>query len=58
MENILNTVPQVAERINDGIDALRYAEEQTMKDKSIDYSKWDMEGLASIGLNRPRNRYL
>ena len=42
---------------NHCIDALRYALERSMKNKFIDYSKWDMEGLVSIGLNRPRNRY-
>ena len=55
-----NILRDIEKANDDGIDALRYAEEQTMKDKSIDYSKWDMEGLvnASIGLNRPSNRYL
>jgi phage terminase large subunit len=55
-----NILRDIEKANDDGIDALRYAEEQTMKNKSIDYSKWDMEGLvnASIGLNHPRNRYL
>ena len=49
-----NILRDIEKKNDDGIDALRYAEEQTMKNKSIDYSKWDFEGLASI---QPRNRY-
>jgi phage terminase large subunit len=50
-----NILRDIEKANDDGIDALRYAEEQTMKNKSIDYSKWDFEGLASI---QPRKRYL
>lgn len=49
-----NILRDIEKANDDGIDALRYAEEQTMKNKSIDYSKWDFEGLASI---QPRKRY-
>ncbi len=47
-----NILRDIEKANDDGIDALRYAEEQTMKNKSIDYSKWDMAGLASIGFRR------
>ena len=55
-----NILRDIEKANDDGIDDLRYAEEQTMKRKSIDYSKWkqeNMEGTVNY-LIQPRNRYI
>lgn len=55
-----NILRDIEKANDDGIDALRYAEEQTMKSKSIDYSKWRTENMESTVnyLIQPRNRYI
>ena len=40
-----NILRDIEKANDDGIDALRYAEEQTMKSKSIDYSKWNYNNM-------------
>jgi phage terminase large subunit len=44
-----NILRDIAKAHDDGIDALRYAEESTMKNKSIDYSKWNYENMRIWG---------
>ena len=54
-----NILRDVEKKNDDGIDAIRYALEKLMKDKSIDYSKWRPEILQGV-INyfaQPRNRY-
>jgi phage terminase large subunit len=54
-----NILRDVEKKNDDGIDAVRYALEQLMKDKSIDYSKWRPENVQGVinYLAQPRNRY-
>ena len=40
-----NILRDVEKANDDGIDALRYAKEQTMKDKMVNYKKWKWNNL-------------
>ncbi len=40
-----NILRDIEKANDDGIDALRYAEEQTMKDKSCNYEKWNYNNM-------------
>ena len=55
-----NILRDIEKANDDGIDALRYAEEQTMKKKTVDYSKWKEENMNTVTeyLIQPRNRFI